>query len=315
MRAIVVRAVGGPDALELVDVPVPVAGTGQVRIRVEAAAVNPVDAATRSGDLIAAGLMPPRDVMGTGIGIGWDVAGQIDEVGPEVTAFAPGDRVIGLRDRLDLSLGAYSEYIVLDATAVAHAPARLSPVEAATLPLNGLTALQSLDLLDLAPGATLLVTGAAGAVGGFAVELATLRGIRVVACAGPGDEAFVRAAGAQWFVPRSTQIAAAVRELVPGGVDGALDAAVAGITALGAVRNRGAFVSVVGGAAPTPLRGITVTEQWIAADGPALAHLAALADTGKLTPRVADTLPLHRAEEAHRLLAKGGIRGRLVLVP
>ncbi|MFE7111828.1 zinc-binding dehydrogenase [Streptomyces sp. NPDC057575] len=99
--------------------------------------------------------------------------------------------------------------------------------------------------------------------------------------------------------------------MFPGGVD----AAMVGIPALGAVRNRGAFVSVVGGTAPVPLRGITVAEQWIAADADALARLSSLAGTGQLTVRVADTLPLHEAAQAHRRLAEGGIRGRLVLVP
>ncbi|WP_327171385.1 NADP-dependent oxidoreductase [Streptomyces sp. NBC_01336] len=311
MRAVVVRAVGGPEALELVDVPVPVPGVGQVRVRVEAAAVNPVDLATRSGDLITAGLMAPRDV----IGIGWDVAGRIDEVGPGVTAFAEEDRVIGVRDRLDVPLGTYAEYVVLDADAVAPAPTRLTAVEASTLPLNGLTALQSLDLLAPEPGATLLVTGAAGAVGGYAVELAALRGVRVVAGAAARDEVFVRKAGARWFVPRAADLAEAVRELVPGGADCALDAAVVGLPALGAVRNHGAFVAVIGGAAPLPLRGISVHEQWVAADGAALHRLSSLAGSGQLTPRVADTMPLHEAGRAHRRLAEGGLRGRLVLVP
>lgn len=312
MRAVVVREAGGPEALEIVEVPVPTPGVGQVRVRVEAAAVNPVDALTRSGDLGAAGLLPPRDV----IGIGWDVAGRVDEVGPGVREFAPGDRVIGVRDRLDLSLGTYADFVVLDATAVAAAPARLSAVEAATLPLNGLTALQALDLPALEPGATLLVTGAAGAVGGFAVQLAALRGLRVVAYADTADEEFVRAAGAEWFVPRSRDLAEDVRALVPGGVDAALDAAVLGIAALGAVRNHGSFVSVVGGAAPVPLRGITVAEQWVAADGTALAQLAALAEAQQLTARVADTLPLDEAVRAHRRLEeRDGRRGRLVLVP
>src|SRR5689334_833386 len=115
MRAVVVKSFGGPEAMEIEELPVPAAGVGQVRIRVEAAGVNPVDAATRSGQLAAAGLMAPRDV----VGIGWDVAGTVDQVGPEVTGFAPGDRVIGLRDRLDVPLGTYAEYVVLDATAVA----------------------------------------------------------------------------------------------------------------------------------------------------------------------------------------------------
>lgn len=311
MRAVVVRRFAGPEALEVVDVPVPEAGPGQVRVRVEAAAVNPVDLVTRAGVLAGAGLMPPREV----VGIGWDVAGVVDRVGPGVGGFAPGDRVVGLRDLLDVPLGAYAEYLVLDAAALAPAPAGVSAAAAATLPLNGLTALQALDLLDLPPGATVLVTGAAGGVGGFAVELAALRGLRVVATAGAADGPAVRALGAEWFVPRDTaDLAAAVRALVPGGVDGALDAAVLGVAALGAVRTRGAFVAVTGGA-PVGLRGIRVATVWIAADGAALAGLSALAGEGRLTLRVAGTLPLERAAQAHRRLAEGGLRGRLVLLP
>ncbi|MBB4892420.1 NADPH:quinone reductase-like Zn-dependent oxidoreductase [Streptomyces olivoverticillatus] len=311
MRAVVVRSFGGPEALETVEVPVPTTGAGQVRIRVEAAAVNPVDAVTRSGQLAAAGLMAPRDVTG----IGWDVAGVVDKAGAGVTAFVPGDRVTGLRDRLDVSLGTYAEYVVLDAAAVAPAPSGVLPAEAATLPLGGLTALQALDALALEPGSTLLVTGAAGAVGGFTVELAAQRGIHVVASAGTGDEDFVRTVGARWFVPRSDGLADRVRELVPQGVDAVADAAVTGVRALGAVRNRGAFVSVVAGAAPFPLRGISVTEHWVAADGAGLARLSDLAGSGRLTLRVADTMPLAEAARAHRRLAEGGMRGRLVLVP
>ncbi|WP_406194234.1 NADP-dependent oxidoreductase [Kitasatospora sp. NBC_01560] len=311
MRAVVVRSFAGPEALELVEVPVPVAGPGQVRVRVEAAGVNPVDAVTRSGALAGAGLMAPCEV----VGIGWDVAGVVDQVGPGVTGFVPGERVIGLRDRLDVPLGAYAEYLVLDASALAPAPAGVPAAEAATLPLNGLTALQALDLLGLPAGATLLVTGGAGGVGGFAIELAVLRGLRVVALAGPQDEALVRELGADWFVPRDTpDPAAAVRGLAPGGVDGALDAALLGIPALGAVRNRGAFVTVSGGA-PPGLRGIRVANVWVAADGPALTALSGLAAGRRLTLRVAGTHPLEQADEAHRRLARGGLRGRLVLVP
>ena len=309
MRAVVVRAFGGPQALELVDVPVPGAGPGQVRIRVGAAAVNPVDAVTRAGVLAAAGLMEVR----AETGIGWDVAGVVDAVGPQVAGFSPGDRVIGLRDRLDVPLGTYAEYVVLDAAAVAPAPAGVPAVAAATLPLNALTADQALGLLGLATGSTLLVTGAAGAVGGFAVELAALRGLRVVAVAGPADEDLVRRLGAEWFVPRGAALAERVRGSVPGGVDGAVDAALTGVAALGAVRARGSFVAVAAGAAPVGLRGITVHNQWVAADGLALARLSALAERGLLTLRVAGIHPLEEVVRAHRRLAEGGLRGRLVL--
>ncbi|MFG1808219.1 NADP-dependent oxidoreductase [Streptomyces sp. NPDC049040] len=308
MRAVVARGYGGPEVLESVRVPLPEPGPGQVRIRVEAATVNPVDLVTRSGTLVEAGLMAPRERTG----IGWDVAGLVDRLGAGVTAFAPGQRVIGLRDLLDVSLGAYAECLVLDAAAVAPAPPGASAAAAATLPLNGLTALQSLDLLDLAAGDTLLVTGAAGAVGGFAVEVARRRGLRVVAQAGASDEGLARSLGAEWVVGRdSRELAADVRRLVPGGVDGAVDTAGLGVRALAAVRSRGVYVTVVGGSTAPPLRGIRVHQQWISADGAALAELAAM----DLTPRVADILPLDCAAEAHHRLAAGGIRGRLVLVP
>ena len=143
MRAVVIRAFGGPEVLEMADVPVPAVGARQVRIRVEAATVNPVDLATRSGALAAAGMLPERDQ----IGIGWDVAGVVEETGPEVTGIVPGQRVVGLSDRLDVPLGTQADQVVLDADAVARAPEGVSPERAATLPLNGLTAVQALDRL------------------------------------------------------------------------------------------------------------------------------------------------------------------------
>jgi NADPH:quinone reductase-like Zn-dependent oxidoreductase len=308
MRAVVIQSFGEPEVLAVAEVPEPQAGPGQVRIRVAAAAVNPVDAATRLGALAAGGLMT-----GAGqVGLGWDVAGEVDQVGGG--AFAVGDRVVGLCDRLDLPTKTQAEYVVLEADAVAPAPGT-DLVAASTLPLNASTALQGLDLLGLSPGQTVLVTGAAGAVGGFAVELAVARGLRVVAAAGAGDEALARGFGAEVFVPRSAPLAETVRRAVPGGVDGALDAAVLGVPALDAVRGGGAFVAVIGGAAPPPLRGIRVANVWVRADGAALRELSASAARGALTLRVADTLPLADVAEAHRRLAKGGLRGRLVLVP
>ncbi|GIH98051.1 NADP-dependent oxidoreductase [Planobispora takensis] len=311
MRAVVVRSFGGPEALEIADVPVPQAGPGQVRIRVEAAGVNPVDLATRAGVLAGFGLMSAREVQG----IGWDVAGVVEETGPGVDAFTPGERVIGISDRLDVSLAGYAEQVVLDADAVAPAPSGATPAEAATIPLNGLTAVQALDLADLREGQTLLVTGAAGGLGGYAVELAAARGLRVVAVAGPQDEEPVRKLGAEFFVPRGAEPAEAVRALVPGGVDGAIDAAVLGLPALAAVRGGGSFVAVIGGAAPVPLRGIRVVNVWVRADGTQLAELSRLVGEGRLTPRVAATLPLTEAAAAHERLAAGGLRGRLVLRP
>ncbi|MFG3188511.1 alcohol dehydrogenase catalytic domain-containing protein [Streptomyces omiyaensis] len=312
MRALVLDSFGGPDVLRIADVPVPAAGPGQVRVRVEAATVHPVDLATRAGALAGAGLMSG----GGRTGLGWDAAGVVEETGSGVTHVRPGDRVIGMNDRLDVSLGTQAEHVVLDAHAVVPAPAGLAPAAAATLPLAGLTALQALDALALPGGETLLVTGAAGAVGGYAVQLAAARGLRVVATARAADEELVRELGAALFVPAGPdRLGTAVRALVPGGAAGALDAAVLGAAALDAVRTGGAFAALVAGGAPYPLRGIGVTPVWVRADRAGLARLAALAEEGTLTPRVADTLPLARAAEAHHRLSRGGLRGRLVLVP
>ena len=307
MRAVVAKA----GQARIAEVPVPDVGPGQVRIRVEAAGVNPVDLATLSGALTEAGLLASRPETG----IGWDVAGIIDATDPAVTGFASGERVIGLSDRLDIPLGTHAESVVLDEDAVAHAPAGVSAVEAATLPLNGLTALQALDLLNLGSGSTLLVTGAAGAVGGFSVELAAARGLRVVAIARPEDEALVRAFGAELFVPRSDDFHSAVRALVPGGVDGVIDAAVIGQRALEAARGGGRYVSVFGATAPWPLRGTRVLSQWIRADGTQLADLVALVEKGRLTLRVAGTHPLAEATVAYQRLGTERLRGRLVLTP
>ncbi|MEU5261080.1 NADP-dependent oxidoreductase [Amycolatopsis sp. NPDC021455] len=306
MRATVVRRFGGPEVLEPVEVPVPEPGPGQVRIRVAAAAVNPVDLATRAGILTAAGVVPPREVLG----LGWDVAGVVDTRGGR---FAEGDAVIGLRDRIATPLGAYAEWIVLDASAVAPAPAGVSFPEAATLPLNALTAAQALDLVETT--GTVLVTGAAGAVGGYAVALAKVRGLRVVAVASAADEGLVRGFGADEFVPRGPALGDRVRALVPGGVDAALDPALLGLEALDAVRGGGELVAFAAGAAPLPLRGVRVSSVWIRADGERLAELSGLASKGVLPLRVAEVLPLSEAAAAHERLDAGGLRGRLVLTP
>jgi NADPH2:quinone reductase len=310
MKALVISSYGGPEVLEVAELDTPAPAYGQVAIRVAAAAINPVDLATRTGGLTQGGLLADQPT----VGLGWDVAGVIESVGEGVTALAPGDAVIGLRDLLSGPSG-QAELVVLDASAVAPAPKSVSLVEAATLPLNGLTADGALRASGTQAGDTLLVTGAAGAVGAFVVELAAARGIRVVAVASPADEAFLRGLGAAEFVARTDALGEAVRALVPGGVDAVIDAAVLGIAAHQALRNGGTFVCVVLPSAPPPLRDTTVHQFLVSADGARLSELAALVDAGRLTLRVAGTLPLTDAAAAHERLAAGGVRGRLVLVP
>lgn len=307
MRAVIVREFGGPEALELADVPVPEPGPGEVRIKVAAAAVNPVDHQTRAGDLPVERLP---------VGLGWDVAGTVDAVGPSVAGFAAGDAVIGLDDRLDKDLGPYAEYHVIAAAALAPAPRSVDAVHAATLPLNAVTAAQAMDLPELEPGQTLLVTGAAGAVGGYAVELAAARGWHVVAIANPSDEAVVRGFGARTFLARTDDLAAAVRSVFPDGVDAVLDAAYQPAAVLGTVRDGGGYVNVGPLLGPvTTERGIQILDQLVHHDGALLTELARLVDAGRLTPRVAATFPLAEVAAAHELAGKGGLRGRVVLVP
>lgn len=296
MLAVVVNEFGGPERVELAEVPVPRPAAGQVRIRVRAAGVNPVDGAVRAGVFGDAGQR---------LGLGWDVAGEIDEVGADVTGHRRGDRVVGLHYGSVKPLGTHAEYAVLDATAVVAAPATVDAVTAAGLPLAGLTAARAVDLLGLAPGASVLVTGAAGVVGGLAVQLAARAGLVVTALAGAGDEDFVRSLGAAAFVPRGGAPA--------GPVDGVLDTAVLGDPALGFVRDGGVYVGVIPGAAPAAERGIRVEEQEVAPDGEHLARLVSLVDAGELTLRVADAFPLADAQKAHDRLAAPGVRGRIIL--
>ncbi|MCX5199107.1 NADP-dependent oxidoreductase [Streptomyces sp. NBC_00249] len=296
MRAAVVNAFGGPERVEIAEVAVPVPAAGQVRVRVRAAGVNPVDGAVRVGVFGGAGQR---------IGLGWDVAGEIDEVGPEVEGWTAGRRVIGLHYGPVKPLGTHAEYVVLDASAVAAAPEAVDDTAAAGLPLSGLTAARAVDLLGLAPGSSVLVTGAAGVVGGLAVQLAVRAGLVVTALAGAQDEEFVRSLGAAEFVARGGVPAAPV--------DGVLDAAVLGEAALSFVRDGGVYVGLRPHGAPTAERGIRVEEQEVAADGAHLGRLVALVDAGALTLRVADTLELADAAKAHALLAAPGTRGRLIL--
>ena len=296
MRAAVVRTFGGPEAVEVVDVDVPEPAARQVRIRVAAAALNPVDAGVRAGAFGGAGKQ---------IGFGWDVAGTVDATGV-ATAWSVGDEVVALDYGMVRPLGTHAEFVVVDTDAVAKAPATVDAVHAATLPLNALTAVQALDLLGLAPGQSLLVTGAAGAVGGFAVQLAARRGVAVTALAREDDEELVRSLGAAHFTSGAVGT---------GSVDAVLDAAILGEAALEWVRDGGAYVGVIPQAAPASVRGVRTGAVEVSADGARLAELAGLVDEGVLTLRVAETYALEDAAKAHARLAEGGVRGRLVLVP
>jgi NADPH:quinone reductase-like Zn-dependent oxidoreductase len=297
MRAAVATTFGGPEAVQVVETEVPEPAAGQVRIKVAAAALNPVDAGVRAGAFGGVGQQ---------VGFGWDVAGTVDATGVAGGVWSVGDEVVALDYGMVKPLGTHAEYVVVDTDAVAPAPRTVDAVQAATLPLNALTAVQALDLLELAPGQSLLVTGAAGAVGGFAVQLAAHRGVSVTALAREDDEDLVRSLGAAHFTSRAVGA---------GSVDAVLDAAILGEAALEWVRDGGAYVGVIPQAAPAPVRGVRTSAVGVTADGARLAELAGLVDEGVLTLRVAETYALDEAAKAHARLAQGGVRGRLVLIP
>lgn len=309
MRVVGVDHFGGPEVLEVFDRPVPEPGPGEVRIRVAAATVNPTDTLFRAGARAAMleQFTPPWIP-------GMELGGVIDALGDGAPGTV-GDAVMSFCMPMRAEGGAYAEYVVVPAEWVTPLPAGVSAVEAATIPMNGLTVHLALETLGLEPGQTLGVTGAAGAVGGYAIQMAKAAGLWVVADASPADEAGVRALGADVVVPRGPDVGAAMRDATEGGVDGLIDAALLGDAALDAVRDGGTVI-LVREIPVTPVRGITVTPIYVS-QHPDLARgltdLARLAESGALTLRVAQTYAPEQAADAHRRLEAGGTRGRLVI--
>jgi NADPH:quinone reductase len=310
MRAVGITEFGNPDVLHLLSLPDPQPGPGEVRIRVHAAAVNPTDTGLRSGGR-AAQLkdIPPPYVPGM------DAAGVLDQIGPDaLTDLQIGDHVMAIVVPHG-SHGGYSELLVVPAESVTRAPAGATDAEAATLPMNGLTTRLALDLLDLKAGQTLAVTGAAGAVGGYAVQLGKAAGLRIIADAAPEDERLVKELGADVVVPRGPAFAADVRDVAPDGVDGLIDAALLNELAVAAVRDGGQIATLRGYTSESG-RGVTFHPVFVrsyAREHDKLDQLRRQAEAGEVTLRVARTLPAERAAEAHRILEAGGSRGRLIL--
>jgi len=310
MRAVGISNFGDPDVLHIVELPDPLPGPGEVRIRVHAAAVNPTDTGLRSGGR-AAQLkdIPPPYVPGM------DAAGILEQIGPgTATDLQIGDRVMAIVVPSG-SHGAYSELLVVPAESVTRGPAGATDAEAATLPMNGLTTRLALDLLDMRAGQTLAVSGAAGAVGGYAVQLGKAAGLRIIADAAPEDEQLVKELGAEVVVPRGPAFAEHVRAVVTDGADGLIDAALLNELAVPAVRDGGRIATLRGYTSESE-RGITFHPVFVrtyAREHDKLDQLRHQAESGEVTLRVARTLPAERAAEAHRILEAGGTRGRLVL--
>ena len=310
MKAVGIMKHGGPEALEVLEVPEVNAGPGEIRIRNYAAAVNPTDVAARNG-LMAEyqKINPPPYVPGM------DAAGIVDQLGEGVeTDIKIGDEVMAMVVPSG-NYGAYREQIVLNQNAVVRAPKGTSHVEACTLPMNSLTARLSLDLLGLKEGQVLAVTGSPGAYGGYVVQLAKADGLIVIADSNESDEELLRSLGVDLIIPRGEGYAEKIREEFPDGVDGIADGALLNELAIGAVRDGGSFTSIRGFKGE-PQRDIDFSTTWVTAydcKKEILEKLKLQAEEGLVSLRVADTVNIEDASEAHRRLEEGGTRGRMVI--
>ncbi|MER6186919.1 NADP-dependent oxidoreductase [Streptomyces sp. NPDC001652] len=308
MKAVGFTEFGGPDVLRILELPAPEAGPGEVRIRVHAATVNAVDALQRSGPAQSPDAQPPFVP-------GMEAAGVVDQIGPGTdTDLSVGDHVMAIVLPSGTH-GAYAEQIAVPVDSVVRAPHGATDAQAASLPMNGLTARLALDTLGLEPGQTVAITGAAGAVGGYAVQLAKADGLRVVADASEQDETLIKELGADAVLRRGAEYPDRVRAEVPDGVDGVVDAASLGALTARAVRDGGRVVTLRGfdGPGERSIAFEPIVVFRYARERAKLDRLRQQVEEGRITLRVAKTFPAEQGAEAHRLLAAGGVRGRLVL--
>ncbi|MFF4828611.1 NADP-dependent oxidoreductase [Streptomyces sp. NPDC001312] len=299
-RRAVVRVPSGPQSIETVDVPVAEPGPAEIRVKIAAAAINPVDLGVAGGVFHQLGLVHQPDCTG----LGWDFAGTVDAAGPGVE-LQVGTRVAGFIDGFDRDHGSHAEHLLVSAANVAVVPDGMDLVEAATVPLNATAAAQLVDLLSEASSEArrVLVTGAAGAVGAHVAVLAQDRGWQVTGMARAADEPFVRGLGVDFATDLGQ------------GWDAVADAGALQEHALRAVRDGGRFVGVQPASRLPEERGIAVEVVFAHPDGALLARLLARVTTGELPARVHAVAPLDEAAGAYQAMAKGGVRGRIVLVP
>jgi NADPH:quinone reductase-like Zn-dependent oxidoreductase len=306
MRAVRQHELGGPEVLAIEEVDRPEPGPTEVLVRVAAAGVNPVDWKTRAGGGFVR--EPPFT-------LGWDLAGEVEAVGFGVTWLSPGERVFGM-PRFPREAGCYAEYVVSPSRHLARIPDGLEDVDAAAMPLAGLTAWQALvETAGVGAGSRVLVLGAAGGVGHLAVQVAKARRAWVAGTASAGKHGFLAELGADEAIDYTSEaVADGVQD-----VDVVFDAVGgdAGVGAVPALRDGGVLVTV-SGSAVAGLREaaagrVRVEGILVEPDRAGMEALASLAADGKLRPRVARTFALEEAAEAHRLSEQGRTRGKIVL--
>ncbi|NMR20228.1 NADP-dependent oxidoreductase [Cellulomonas fimi] len=304
MRAVAYSRFGGPEVLEVVDLPVPKVGADSVLIRVQATSVNPVDRVIREGHL--------DGLMDTVFPVvpGWDVAGVVERLGLDTPELAVGDEVIGYVRKDAVIGGTAAELVSAPVRTLARKPASLSWEEAAGLPLAGLTAYQSLRRLGVTSGDTVLIHNATGGVGSFAVQIAKAFGARVIGTASPARHDYVRGLGGE-PVPYGDGMVHAVRALAPQGVDVVLDLIGGGVVATTPdVATSAVRLGSVADAAVAEHGG---TYLWVRPDSGDLAELGRLADSGALRVEVARVFPLEETAAAHELSASGHVQGKVVI--
>ncbi|MGW0184579.1 NADP-dependent oxidoreductase [Streptomyces sp. NPDC003362] len=305
MRAVSQNALGGPEVLELAEVARPTPGLGEVLVRVRAASVNPVDIMNRTSGVFIG--EPP-------FVLGWDVSGTIEAVGPGVTVHQVGDEVFGMLP-FPHGHGGYAQFAIAPARTLVPKPHHLDHVEAAALPLAGLTAWQALvETARIGAGSRVLINGAAGGVGHLAIQIAKARGAHVIAVTSGSHADFVRHLGADEVVDyTTTSVTEAAADL-----DAVLET-VGGdypVQAVKALKPGGILVSTLpptlAPAVPDAVeRGVRLAGLFVEADRLGMTELAALASAGRLTPSVATTFPLEQAATAQS--TKPGT-GKIVLV-
>jgi NADPH:quinone reductase len=296
------------DNLQVRDLPDPAPGMGEVLVATQAATVNPADAAVASG---AAAPRFPAGATGP-FTPGWDLVGTVAACGDGVDPSLVGTRVLGFSLWFESFRGTQASLVALPIGNVVSAPGDLPPTQLTTVGLNGLTAWRGLADLKLKDGETVVITGAAGGVGGFAVELATSRGFSVIGIVhgDDADEALALGAATALNV-EADDLGERVRELVAAGADALLDTASIGAPALAAVRDGGKYVTVTN--LPSPERGIDVFRSGGRMDGEALSTLGQMATAGHLHTPVAEVFPVDDARAAYQALADRAGRGRIVL--
>ncbi|WP_329182146.1 NADP-dependent oxidoreductase [Streptomyces sp. NBC_01477] len=298
MKAARYSRFGGPEVLEIVDLPDPHPGPGQVRIAVRAAGVNPSDWKKREGQM-------EQDLPQT---MGYEAAGVVDKVGEGVADVALGDRVFGFC----VEGAAQAELAVL--SYYAPIPPSLDFAGAAALPAAIETATRALDQLGVRSGSTLLVNGASGSVGSAAVQLAVARGAHVTGTASPANHEYLRSLGAE-PVAYGQGLVERVRALAPGGVDLALDVAGSGVLPeLIELAGGPEHVVTIADFAGAQEHGVTFSRGDAGRAVHALAGIGGLVEAGRFSLPVARTFPLAEVSEAHRVSEDGHVRGKLVLL-